>query len=248
MTTELVRSSLERLFDLSRHGLLWLDPLSRVVGRNEVAASILEQNDGVRLRDPRLVFSRNGVGRELDAFIARMHRSQHDRMSGPEASFVRRIERPSGRVPYLLFATPCITHGGFVGVLVLLDDLGESPDLCPGVCQSVYGLTPAEARVAMRLVDGRSAPGIAQDLGLSPLTVRTHIKRVFKKVGVRSQPQLMAALCRIAFLPVGTRSRGVIRALGVRAATGWALACCLVAESRVWSLCKCTAAGALSLT
>jgi DNA-binding CsgD family transcriptional regulator len=84
---------------------------------------------------------------------------------------------------------------------VLLEDLEAHPPLCDDICNAIYGLTPAEARVAARLLDGRSAPGIAVDLGLSPLTVRTHIKRVFKKVGVRSQSQLMAALCRIAFLP-----------------------------------------------
>jgi len=111
-----------------------------------------------------------------------------------EATFLRRIERPSGNTPYLLVATRCTSESGVVGVLVLLEDLGQRPELNPELCQAVYGLTPAETRVAIRLIVGRSAPGIAQDLHLSPLTVRTHIKRVFKKVGVRSQSQLMAAL------------------------------------------------------
>ena len=53
----------------------------------------------------------------------------------------------------------------------------------------------------MRLLEGLSTPAIGQELSLSPLTVRTHIKRIFKKMGVRSQSQLMAALCQLAFVP-----------------------------------------------
>jgi len=202
---------IEQMFELSRHGLLWLDPKLRVSGHNSVAAAILKQNDGVSLRDPKMVFERSSIGRELDAFVTRAHRSNVDWPSGGDASFVRRIDRPSGKVAYLLVAIRCLSPSDLVGVLVLLEDLGQVPALSTDVCQAVYGLTPAESRVARRLIVGRSAPAIAKDLGLSPLTIRTHIKRVFKKVGVRSQPQLMAALCRVAFLPVGHSSYGKLK-------------------------------------
>lgn len=49
----------------------------------------------------------------------------------------------------------------------------------------VFGLTPAQARVAVLLADGRSAPDIAAQLGTSESTVRSHLRQVMLKLGAR---------------------------------------------------------------
>jgi DNA-binding CsgD family transcriptional regulator len=199
MEQEHLKQTFSQLFEHSRHGLLWLDQFLRITAANQVAVAILEQGDGVRLRDQRLVFSRSDIAREVERLAATWRRGRAYPPNGTQV--LRKIERPSGQGTLLLAASVINIGTPAQGIFVLLEDLEAHPPLCDDICNAIYGLTPAEARVAARLLDGRSAPGIAVDLGLSPLTVRTHIKRVFKKVGVRSQSQLMAALCRIAFLP-----------------------------------------------
>jgi DNA-binding CsgD family transcriptional regulator len=199
MEQEHLRPTFSQLFEYSHHGLLWLDQFLRITAANQVALAILEQADGVRMRDQRLVFSRSDIAREVERLAATWRRGRTYPPNGTQV--LRKIERPSGQGTLLLAASVINIGTPAQGIFVLLEDLEAHPPLCAEICNAIYGLTPAEARVAARLLDGRSAPGIAVDLGLSPLTVRTHIKRVFKKVGVRSQSQLMAALCRVAFLP-----------------------------------------------
>lgn len=62
---------------------------------------------------------------------------------------------------------------------------------------SIYGLTPAQARLAGLIVDGHSLVDAARVLRVSLNTVRTHLQRMFEKTGVRSQTALVRALLSV---------------------------------------------------
>jgi DNA-binding CsgD family transcriptional regulator len=51
----------------------------------------------------------------------------------------------------------------------------------------LYGLTLAESRVALLLSDGHAPRKIAEIVGVTDSTVRSQIKSVFSKTGVRRQ-------------------------------------------------------------
>ena len=55
-------------------------------------------------------------------------------------------------------------------------------------------LTPSESRVVRLLAAGRTTAEMAQLLGLSVHTVRTHVKRAMAKAGVHTQVSLVASL------------------------------------------------------
>lgn len=57
-------------------------------------------------------------------------------------------------------------------------------------------LTPAEKVVIQRVADGLSNKEVARRLYLSRLTVETHLKRVFAKLGVSSRTELTARVIR----------------------------------------------------
>lgn len=50
--------------------------------------------------------------------------------------------------------------------------------------------SPREARIAEILIVGNSEAEAAKMLGISRHTVHAHVKRIFRKVGVRSRVQL----------------------------------------------------------
>lgn len=54
-------------------------------------------------------------------------------------------------------------------------------------------LTPTERQVAELAAGGRPNAEIARDLLMSPATVKTHLTRIFGKVGVRNRTELAAA-------------------------------------------------------
>ncbi len=55
------------------------------------------------------------------------------------------------------------------------------------------GLTPRESEVLSCLVRGENNEAIAARLGLSPVSVKSHVNRIFSKLGVRNRTQAMAA-------------------------------------------------------
>jgi DNA-binding CsgD family transcriptional regulator len=68
------------------------------------------------------------------------------------------------------------------------------PEAVTALALDGYGLSTRERQVVELLLAGRSTREVATDLYLSPHTVRDHIKTIFAKTGVRSRPELTAAL------------------------------------------------------
>ncbi|MBH5369543.1 helix-turn-helix transcriptional regulator [Bradyrhizobium glycinis] len=62
---------------------------------------------------------------------------------------------------------------------------------------NAYGLTKAEARVAVAASSGGTTSEAATMLGLSANTVKTHLRRVFAKTDTRGQAELAALLATI---------------------------------------------------
>jgi DNA-binding NarL/FixJ family response regulator len=66
----------------------------------------------------------------------------------------------------------------------------------PGTSERWSLLTPREADVARMLIDGLGPPQISERLGISISTVRNHLQSAFRKIGARSQVELIARLTR----------------------------------------------------
>ena len=66
----------------------------------------------------------------------------------------------------------------------------------PGVIQlrAEFGLTKAEARLALYLADGASLPSIAQAFDVKLTTIRSQLQQVFAKTGTSRQAELVAVL------------------------------------------------------
>ena len=58
----------------------------------------------------------------------------------------------------------------------------------------LYGLTAREADIALLAATGRSDSDIAEAAGVSPATVRPHMRRLFEKTAVNSRTALAARL------------------------------------------------------
>ncbi len=64
--------------------------------------------------------------------------------------------------------------------------------------QSLFDLTPAEARVARGLASGKTVEDIATDGGTSRNTIRTHVRGVLEKTGCNRQVDIVALLTAIS--------------------------------------------------
>jgi DNA-binding CsgD family transcriptional regulator len=59
-----------------------------------------------------------------------------------------------------------------------------------------FDLTPAEARLVVRLIEGESLRPCAKALGIQYETVRTYLKSVFQKTKTRRQAELVLVVIR----------------------------------------------------
>ncbi len=74
--------------------------------------------------------------------------------------------------------------------------LGERNDERTAWIVEKYGLTPAEARVALHLAEGGTIASCSREFGIGPGTVRTHLKAVFAKTGINRQAGIATLLAR----------------------------------------------------
>jgi len=72
------------------------------------------------------------------------------------------------------------------------------------VLRTVFGATPAEAAVAARVAEGRTAREVAADLGVKETTVRGQLKSVFAKTGVGKTKDLVRLTVEASALSVLT--------------------------------------------
>ncbi len=76
----------------------------------------------------------------------------------------------------------------------------EFPAPSEELLAEMFGLSPAEARLAQRIARGDSLEDIAADAGIKMPTARCQLASVFGKTGTNRQPKLVALLCRLAYL------------------------------------------------
>ncbi len=91
---------------------------------------------------------------------------------------------------------------------------GDRSGLPPKGADRLRLLTSAERRVLFALTTGRSPQAIAEDLVVSLATVRSHIRSVLRKLGVRSQLAAVA-LATSRALPTDTSSDDPLSVVGV---------------------------------
>jgi DNA-binding CsgD family transcriptional regulator len=108
---------------------------------------------------------------------------------GPHASDVLQLARPSGRKPLIIRIVPLQPKFGMLAVLVC------DPEARTAVEESslhqLYRLTRTEARLVAALARGERLEAAARALGVTLRTGRTYLKRVFVKMGVSRQADLM---------------------------------------------------------
>ncbi len=71
----------------------------------------------------------------------------------------------------------------------------------------LFGLTPAECRVAMLLTDGHAPRQIGQLLGVSRNTLKSQLASIYSKTGTSRQSQVVRLISR---LPIQAPEQGLV--------------------------------------
>jgi DNA-binding CsgD family transcriptional regulator len=178
---------------LSVAGII-LDEQGRLLNTNAVAQALLDQADGLSLRNQRLYIEGRDINRELQCALDIIIKAQQR----GETAVVRalRVPRPTGRSDLGLVIRPVPVSEWSEGqsspcAAVFISD----PDLQESASQHILGelfeLTPAEANLAMLLARGLSLAEVSTAQTISQHTVRAQLKSIFAKTGVSRQAELV---------------------------------------------------------
>jgi DNA-binding CsgD family transcriptional regulator len=85
--------------------------------------------------------------------------------------------------------------------MVVLIDLEQTPQPNPATLQKMFGLSPAEAKLAVLIAKGETLTCVAQACKVSMATARTQLASVFQKTRTHRQAELVALLARVSILP-----------------------------------------------
>jgi DNA-binding CsgD family transcriptional regulator len=123
-----------------------------------------------------------------------------DALHTPHFSASRHAKRPSGKHPFVLQFAPLPAGNDFseeakpVRAIGFITDPEAPWRLDVELLQQLYGITPAEARLAERLCAGDTLAGAAARCGVSEATVKTQLNRLFEKTGTQRQTDLLRVL------------------------------------------------------
>ncbi len=91
--------------------------------------------------------------------------------------------------------------------------LGWDPDGGEGIMRDTSMLTGRERDVLRRIGEGESAKQIARGLEISPATVRSHVRSIYVKLGIRTRAQAAAVVVEARLVgAVGSRPADVVGA------------------------------------
>jgi DNA-binding CsgD family transcriptional regulator len=198
--------ALAEMGDRALAAVVLTDAFGRVAEANRLARAILEDADGLLIRDGVLRAARSDDS-------ARLARLIDEAAGGVEGlTFMRRsgvmqVVRRSCRRPLALVVSPTRAAASPFGrsraVTIAFADPDRAPEADADLLARLYRFTAREASVAALLLQGRSPGEAADELAMSENTVRTHIRHVFDKTGV----ERLADLVRLLMQGPGVRGR-----------------------------------------
>lgn len=177
-------------------GVVALDGQGSVSHVTRRARALLAERDGLDLSARGLAARQPEAQRRIEAMIAGALRQRDGTPDAPAPTVL--VPRPSCRPPYMVqaMALPARRGGGngACAVLVTILDPVRGPRPRREAVRAVFGLTPAEAEVALRIFDGGGLAQAARETGIAVSTLRTHLLHVFEKTGVHRQADLVRLL------------------------------------------------------
>lgn len=197
--SEFEKAIFEETLDRLTIAAFILDGLGRVIHHNRSAERVIVEQKRITFSNHHLSLERSADTARLTATIktAIEWREQH-----PSAHYVdaMRVECSDGAKLGILVraassadfyrsdVSPC--------VIVYVNDPEQAALAPDSFVARVFGLTPSEAQLATLLANGLTLADAATKLGLTQSTVRSYSKRLFSKVGVSRQADLVRLILK----------------------------------------------------
>ena len=201
-------SSLAKLLDNTRFGVIQLARRGRIVAINDPARDLLSKGDGLFDRGGFLHARSPAADDDLQRLLARV--LPHGGGQGASASML--VKRRSVLPRLVLHVSP-VGDGEMdfrprnVAAVALIVDPAIQARIDPELVMATLDLTPAESQVAAMLAEGKTPREIAAATGRRESTIRWHTQKIFVKHGISRQVELVRLVSTLAGVPLSRQLR-----------------------------------------
>jgi DNA-binding CsgD family transcriptional regulator/PAS domain-containing protein len=175
-------------------GVIVTDGEGRVIELNRAAERIVRRGDGLSMRNGRLDAANGLESEKLAQLIAAAAEPRNPAGMGRIL-----VGRPGGRPAYVLTVAPLgaelTVYERPLAIILVADPEEVSPS--ESDLAQLFGLSPAESRLAAALMTGRKLSEIAIASGVRITTLRTQLSSILRKVGVQRQADLVRVLASV---------------------------------------------------
>jgi DNA-binding CsgD family transcriptional regulator len=203
----LARDTLSATLDLMNAGVVLTEADGKIVHANAVAERLLDSRNAMRRDGGELTARDAQSATELRDAIALA--ASGTTLDIPKSGLTVALKAADGRD---LAAWVLPLDGGLRGDLganiaaraaVFVRELGDTSPIPAELFVRRYGITAAECRVLLLIVQGMTLTEAAESLGISVATAKTHLSRLFHKTGTQRQAELVR-LAMSALAPAST--------------------------------------------
>lgn len=187
-------------FACSHEPTILLDRLGHVRATSPAARELIERGDGLREWNGELHAADCGSTARLNAAILSALAALDEGGFGGSVA----LPRPSGKCDLLVTVTPLVhppsPFNSFrpAALLRIVDPELTVQQSAAEHWASLFGLTPAETRLAEALMNSdHNLRRAAEALGVTYATARVHLRHLLEKTGTHSQAQLARLLTRV---------------------------------------------------
>jgi DNA-binding CsgD family transcriptional regulator/PAS domain-containing protein len=191
----IVRDSTVETLNRIADPVFLLDENLRIVFANGAAESLLNERGGLANRKGILIAGSSQESASLRRLIVGAAR----RPRGEAAGGTMALSRTPPRRPLGVLVAPLESQDRRQafrpGLAIMFVSDPDRAQLPPREhLRNLYGLTPMEAAVALGIARGDALPTVAEELGVSLTTARTHLQHIFDKTATRRQGELVRLL------------------------------------------------------
>jgi DNA-binding CsgD family transcriptional regulator/PAS domain-containing protein len=182
--------------ELSNSAVALLNRSGEILRLNRAAESLLGSE--LRVLKRRLVSYDQSATIALDRALHALLWAKTNAALMPPVALPRRSKRPILAHPIKLATVSASIFVDCQAILVLVD-LEQRPRPPQEALRTSFELTPAEARIAVRVGAGEDLVSIADELGIAKETARRQLASVFQKTGVNRQAELVSLLASLLY-------------------------------------------------
>lgn len=202
-------SAAEEALDHLPFGVVLVDACGKVLFLNRSAESVIAAADGLTVREGVLIAATSEETRALGKLVAEAAATGAGAGTSPGSAIV--LSRPSMSAPLPVLVAPLrgqwtLPAERRAAAAVFVTDPARCATVAGRQLIELFGLTPAEAQLAVALLAGKRLARIAAERGVQLPTVRNQLRAVLAKTGTGRQAELVRLLATLPAAPAATPS------------------------------------------